>query len=150
MNESIFLHNHPRKEKELGLDKNHVIIDREDWEQAKQIIKTNKRIGIISGGFSDIYCGIDHDRTRDHARTIVISHEDIVSYPHLPTIPDLPFDREGLSLELTILQGTYNPMKITMQQAAESFEKLATAFQGYELNNQKKRKGHERPYKFHR
>lgn len=150
MNESFFLHNHPRKEKELGLDNNHVIVDRDDWEQAKQIIRTNKHIGIIGSGFAGIICGIDHARTIDHVRTIVISNEDIVSCPHLPTIPDLPFDREELKLELTVPRETYISMKMKMQLAAESFENLATAFHGYESNNHKKKKGHERPYKFHR
>lgn len=30
----LFLHNHPKMEAELNVDKNHVIIDREDWEVA--------------------------------------------------------------------------------------------------------------------
>ena len=78
--ESKFLHNHPQKEKMLGLDEDHVIVDREDWEKARQIIKTNKRVGIIGRtfGFEGSICGIDE------AKTICIAHEHVVRYPDLP------------------------------------------------------------------
>lgn len=34
---SQFLHNHPGIEKRLGLDEVHVIVDRADWEKAREI-----------------------------------------------------------------------------------------------------------------
>ena len=34
--EHRFLHNHPTKEKRLGLDKDHVIVDRDAWETARK------------------------------------------------------------------------------------------------------------------
>lgn len=34
-----FLHNHHSMEIVLGVDKNHVIVDREDWEKAKEYSK---------------------------------------------------------------------------------------------------------------
>lgn len=39
---NIFLHNHPRKEEECGLNTEHVIVDRDDWEFLRSIIKTEK------------------------------------------------------------------------------------------------------------
>ena len=33
-----FLHDHPVLEQKLGIDKNHVIVDRKDWEKIKQLI----------------------------------------------------------------------------------------------------------------
>jgi len=45
-----FLHNHPGAEKELGLDKDHVIVDRKDWEEYHQ---NKPRIGIVGGSVDD-------------------------------------------------------------------------------------------------
>jgi hypothetical protein len=43
-----FLHNHPMTEKQLGLDEQHVIVDRDAWEEArKQVL--NLGIPRVSG-----------------------------------------------------------------------------------------------------
>lgn len=34
------LHNHPRLEEELGLDINHVIVDRHDWEDVSEFLNS--------------------------------------------------------------------------------------------------------------
>jgi len=33
-----FLHNHPHKENALRMSKYHVIVDREDWEEARKLL----------------------------------------------------------------------------------------------------------------
>jgi len=38
-----FLHNHPMKEKSLKLDRGHVIIDRKDWEEARNRFLLRKK-----------------------------------------------------------------------------------------------------------
>jgi len=38
-----FLHNHPRLEYELGLDSEHVIVDKKDWEKA--LFAMQERLG---------------------------------------------------------------------------------------------------------
>lgn len=37
---TTFLHNHSVMEKELEVDKDHVIVDRKDWEKAREILET--------------------------------------------------------------------------------------------------------------
>lgn len=151
-----FLHNHPQKEKTLGIDENHVIVDREDWEQARQIIKTNKRIGIIgrSFGFDGSICGVDE------AKTIFIDHEHVIRYPILPVTDDnLPFKdiiqqeryiREVLGRPEVIEQFKNLSMQLTI--SAENLESLSEELKAYDRENNPKKqyKGHERPYKFHR
>ena len=36
MDKRNFLHNHPDTERRLGLDENHVIVDKDDWEYARK------------------------------------------------------------------------------------------------------------------
>ncbi len=33
---TMFLHNHPKMEEKLGLDSDHVIVDRDAWEEARK------------------------------------------------------------------------------------------------------------------
>lgn len=33
-----FLHNHPASEKYLGISKDHVIVDRKDWEHVRELL----------------------------------------------------------------------------------------------------------------
>lgn len=164
-----FLHNHPRKEKELGLDNDHVIVDREDWEQAKQIIDTQKkRIAIIGGGFQGAICGIDE------AKTIFIAHEDMVRYPTLPirdenwVQSDDPDEYlEGIKKrfsheefrcavleirddQLERFRKKHEDFQKSVKETALAFERIGEAMLEPSFNENKKRKGHERPYKYHR
>lgn len=36
-----FLHNHPRTERQAGLDENHVVVDRDDWEKIIRFFDEN-------------------------------------------------------------------------------------------------------------
>lgn len=166
---SNFLHNHPGKEKQLELDKDHVIVDREDWELALKILNettenSKKRIAIMGGGYQGYICGIDE------ASTIFIAHDDVVKYPNLPTnvgwheadsrdkyIIQL---QEGLSQEEFIREylgeakviEEFKNMSIQANISAESMKSLSESFAAYDLKNnpKQKHKGHERPYKYHR
>ena len=172
--ESKFLHNHPQKEKTLGLDENHVIVDREDWEQAKQIIKTNKRIGIIGGGFQGFICGIDE------AKSIVgyhIARENLIVAPGIPN-HDVWYEKEEIEFKDQLkklgreefareylfdfenervvnkqeLLNSFERMNEQMILSAENLDALSENIKAYDRENnpKKKHKGHERPYKFHR
>lgn len=43
MSYSTFLHNHPDLARRLGLDEDHVIIDRKEWEEACEILANYER-----------------------------------------------------------------------------------------------------------
>lgn len=48
-----WLNDHPAIEARLGLDNAHVIVDRQDWEQAKQLIQNNVSNSVIDNMFGD-------------------------------------------------------------------------------------------------
>lgn len=155
MIESTFLHNHPRKEKELGLDENHVIVDREDWEIAKTYVpkdaSINKRGVVGHLGLIGLF-NILAER-----RSIIISGENMIKYPDLPSNvewkhandPDVYLEALKATITQVQFEGEYlcNP-KIS----EESIKSLVEELKAYEpkIKQDKKHKGHERPYKFHR
>ena len=42
--DTSLLHNHPFREKDLGLEPDHVIVDKADWEEVRLIIKLKEDI----------------------------------------------------------------------------------------------------------
>lgn len=158
-----FLHNNPQKEKTLGLDENHVIVDREDWEKARELIYTrNKKIcDRISGhiGLSARAIAIDEARhILGHLPNIIfIAGEDIRKYPELPTneLDEISNNVKYGKLQLEIppeVSKVFERMNEQMMIAASEIKSLAEEFQVYDRENnpKKKHKGHERPYKYHR
>ena len=158
-----FLHNHPQKEKMLGLDEDHVIVDREDWEKARELIYTrNKKIcDRISGhlGLSAQVIAIDEARhILGHLPNLVfIAGENIRKYPELPTneLDEISDKVKVGKLQLTItpeILDAFNRMNEQMTISAENIKPLAEDLKVYERENNPKKqyKGHERPYKYHR
>jgi len=161
--ETNFLHNHPGTEKKLGLDENHVIVDREDWEKAKQLLsdpwlKGKSRIGIIGyPGVTGIICGMDE------ARGIIIRKEHISKYPDLPeAILEWPESEDAerylgqLKLEMSFdkFKNEFLNQPPIIEHAKLSTEALKSLGENmidlsYQ-NKKKKTKGYERPYKFHK
>ena len=157
-----FLHNHPGLEKKLGIDENHVIVDREDWEKARQTINdpfnnVEKRIGIIGySGFNGMICGIDE------ARTVFISKEHITKYPDLPEsnaewLESEDNDRFIGQLKLELSFDEFKNKFLNQPPLIERAKILSQEFKSLgenmiDLNSKKKEKtkGHERPYKFHK
>jgi len=160
-----FLHRHPGLEQKSGLDENHVIVDRKDWEKARELITDpfiigKKRIGIIGcpgySGWEGIICGMDE------ARTIVIRKENISKYPDLPeSIDEWPESEDAeryigqLKLELSFehFRNEFLNQPPLIERAkilAQEFKSLGENM--IDLNSQKKKKtkGYERPYKFHK
>jgi len=160
---SKFLHNHPQKEKTLGLDENHVIVDREDWEKARELINDqNPKISDrISGhfGLSARVIAIDEARhILGHLPNLIfIAGEDIRKYPELPTneLDEISDKVKYGKLQLTVSPETLNAFERMNEQAmiaASEIKSLSDEFKAYDRENnpKKKHKGHERPYKFHR
>jgi len=162
---SEFLHNHPHKEKTLGLDENHVIVDREDWEKARSIVLDENEMRNIGGGCG--FYGIDE------ARTILIAHENVVSYPEFPkngewvhaddpdiylagikqTLTKEQFRAEFMCIRPDVVEKFKNQMSQLKSAAIEvssAIESLGENKSIQSFNENKKRKGHERPYKYHR
>jgi len=157
-----FLHNHPGLEHKLGIDENHVIVDREDWEKARQTINDpfsngEKRIDIIGySGFNGMICGVDE------ARTIFIRKENISKYPDLPEstgdwVEEEDKDRFIGQLKLELSFEDFRNEFLNQPPLIERAKILAQEFKSIgenmiDLNSQKKKKtkGYERPYKFHK
>ena len=176
---SKFLHNHPQKEKTLGLDENHVIVDREDWEQARELIN-----GLSKGGCLDSIGIIGHLNLESIICSL--SKASIVSYHIAPenliVAPEIPKHDEwtgwGLSFEGKLaelectefarqflfdfknerivnkqeLLNSFERMNEQMILSSENIKSLSEDLKAYDRENnpKKKHKGHERPYKFHR
>lgn len=161
-----FLHRHPGLEQKSGLDENHVIVDRKDWEKARELITDpfiigKKRIGIIGcpgySGWEGIICGMDE------ARTIVIRKENISKYPDLPeSIDEWPESEDAerylgqLKLEMSFdkFKNEFLNQPPIIEHAKLSTEALKSLGENmidlsYQ-NKKKKTKGYERPYKFHK
>ena len=65
-----FLHNHPMTEKNLGLDEQHVIVDRNAWEEArKQVL--NLGIPFVSGSALDDSERMYYDSLRECCNKIL-------------------------------------------------------------------------------
>jgi len=151
MKSSTLLHNHPKLENELGLDKNHVIVDREDWETALTIIKNSQlanksRIVIIGhSGLEGLMCGINE------ARSIFIRDEDILKYPELPIIDrECLEDSEKYLGEFVVPLEKFEPLNVAIKKANEAIGRLGEQMNDYSFQEKKKHKGYERPYKYHR
>lgn len=131
--------------------------------------ETNRwdKIGIIGGGFKGIICGIDE------AKSIFISHKDMVRYPTLPVNDDwvhaddpeiyLKGLKESISedeFRLAVLcirpevvekfKNQSEQLKLKAKEASIAFERLGDNMIDPGFNENKKRKGHERPYKYHK
>lgn len=73
-----FLHNHPAIEENLGLDKNHVIVDREDWEKAKNLLKRIVNLPKILE--EKIGKELKFDSERPHSASSILAKEVLEDY----------------------------------------------------------------------
>lgn len=55
MNKTNFLHNHPDTERRLGLDENHVIIDRDAWEYTLNLPNINGKLTFSANDIDGAY-----------------------------------------------------------------------------------------------
>lgn len=158
MIKSNFLHNHPQKERELGLDRNHVIVDREDWEIAKRYVpKYTNQSRVVFAGIPTpitIFDSIESQNIfileNERMANEVWAHNDryLMQLQSLKTKKQ--FDKEYLCNPIIQEQAENISMKIL----DESIKSLSKGIKVHEFKTkkqkkQKKQKGHERPYKFH-
>jgi len=125
-----------------------------------------KRVGIIGGGFQGFICGIDE------AASIVgyhIARENLISGPRLPNQDEWP-EREGTAFEDQLkkldseafrreylfdfnneqIVNKFEALNKEAKEAALAFESLGEKMIDHSYQENKKHKGHERPYKYHR
>ena len=124
-----------------------------------KLYSKTKRIGIIGGGFQGIICGIDE------ARTVIIAHEHVVRYPELPLtivdseakeIANSTYSHQvefALRISPVVIEKFKNQTKSLKASAAEAIlalENFGEKMIDSDFHHNKKYKGHERPYKYHR
>jgi len=127
-----------------------------------KLYSQTKRIGSIRyGGLQGIICGIDE------ARTVIIAHEHMVRYPTLPGMKEADDqDRYLECLKATLSLGEFRKqylnepeipvefqnLSIQASIAAEDIKSLAIELKAYDdkIKTEKRHKGHERPYKYHK
>jgi len=71
-----FLHNHPGTEQRLGLGHGHVIIDREDWEEAKRELQDKYETDIKLADSYKFIASVDLVTSPDTSSVIKVMKDD--------------------------------------------------------------------------